>query len=266
VGIINLMPRLQEYEPRLLTPLAQATQESGEFDLEPVFIRLESHGYRSSDPDHLARFYRTFSQALGGAPLDGLILTGAPVEEIPFSEVRYWSELVAILEHARLHLRSSLGLCWGAMAMGGLLGVEKRLFPVKLFGVFEDSCLPDSTWFLHPGRPFLCAHSRHSGLREESLLEASGAGAIRLLSRGRETGFSIFETPDHRLVAHQGHPEYSAERLVFEWERDRMLGRADVLPPARFDPENPQTTWRDHQRSFFLGWLSYLLGPPRPQG
>ncbi len=251
IGIINIMPQLEGYEPSLLGPLARSGH-----DVEPVFIRLESHGYTSSDHATLDRFYRTFDDVSKDGPLDGLILTGAPVEELPFGEVRYWRELAEILEHARTNVQSTLGLCWGGMALGGVLGIEKTVFPRKLFGVYGNEALVPK----HPLVPsaFECAHSRHSGIEREELERAAHAGIVQLLSHGAETGYTMFETPDHRFIAHLGHPEYEGARLVFEWTRDRELGRTDVGPPHAFDVEAPVTRWRKHREGLFRSWVELL--------
>jgi len=132
IGIINIMPRLEAYEPYLLDPLARHAEV-----VEPVFVRLASHGYHSSDRAHLERFYRTFDAAISEAPLDGLIVTGAPVEELPFEQVHYLRELEDILGYARRHVVTTLGLCWGGLLIAHLLGIGKRVFARKLFGVFD---------------------------------------------------------------------------------------------------------------------------------
>jgi homoserine O-succinyltransferase len=257
VGIINIMPRIEAYEPSLLGPLGRVPAR-----IEPVFIRLRSHGYGSSDQGHLDRFYRTFDQVLADGPLDGLILTGAPVEEIPFEQVRYWQELGEILGFARQQIPGTLGICWGGLALGGLVGVKKTLFSRKLFGVFENRVLvPDHPVLQAPGGSFVCAHSRHSGVADAELERAAAEGRVRLLSHAPDTGYSVFETPDQRYLMHLGHPEYEGERLVFEWERDSALGRADVPPPHAFDPLAPSTPWREHREHLLQSWVRRLASP-----
>jgi homoserine O-succinyltransferase/O-acetyltransferase len=257
IGILNIMPRLEAYEPSLLGPLSRVPRL-----IEPVFVRLESHGYGSSDQQHLARHYLPFDRVLAGGAIDGLILTGAPVEELPFKEVRYWRELGEILGYARGHVRSTLGICWGGLALGGLLGIEKTLFPRKLFGVFDNRVLVDGHPLLRaPGGSFRCAHSRHSGVVDDELERAQADGRVRLLSYAPETGYSIFETPDHRYLMHLGHPEYDGARLVFEWERDAALGRPDVEAPRNFDTRAPVTSWHDHREGLLATWTDWLARP-----
>lgn len=254
VGIINLMPKAESYESYLLRPLGNAATL-----VEPVWLRLESHGYSSSNQAHIQQHYRTFAQALGEGQFSGLILTGAPVEELSFERVHYWQELTRILEFAQRNFRSTLGLCWGGLALAKLVGIDKVLFQKKLFGVFLNRNLNHT----HPisgefDDSFSCAHSRHSGTSNRALEDASDRGLVNLLSHGPETGYSLFESSDRRLLMHLGHPEYEANRLVHEWQRDRALGRNDVEPPANFDPDRPLNLWRSHRNALFAEWLQFL--------
>ncbi|HEX5656233.1 MAG TPA: homoserine O-succinyltransferase [Polyangiales bacterium] len=232
VGVINLMPSAEAYEPMLLEPLGRSAHW-----VEPIWIRLASHGYQSSDAAHLARHYRSFDEA--GA-LDGLILTGAPVEELPFAEVRYFAELQGLLERARTSIPSTVGLCWGGMALAQLLGVGKVRFARKLFGVYP----------LEGFGP--CAQSRHAGLDLTQLGEAEAHGSVRVLA-----GDTLVESTDGRYLMHLGHPEYTPARLRFEYLRDRELGRADVDPPlAVEDDASPSPL--PHGITFFANWLAVL--------
>ncbi|MCU0685271.1 MAG: homoserine O-succinyltransferase [Polyangiaceae bacterium] len=252
VGIINVMPKLEAYEPLLLGPLSRLATR-----IEPVFVRLESHKYQSSDHAHLERFYQPLSAHLAAGPLDALVLTGAPVEELELDEVHYWAELRELLVYARSHVPSTLGLCWGGLALAGLLGIPKIALPQKLFGVFDNRTLsPHDPLMVGQAPTFPCAHSRHSGVADEALERAARAGRVRLLSHAPETGYSLFASPGGEYVAHLGHPEYVAERLVFEWRRDVDLGRDDVARPVRLDPAAPTTSWEGHRETFFSRWIT----------
>jgi homoserine O-succinyltransferase/O-acetyltransferase len=250
IGIINIMPRLEAYEGLLLEPLARLAAL-----VDPVFVRLGSHGYQSSDHAHLGQFYRSFEAVTAEAPLDGLILTGAPIEELAFEDVHYFRELEQILGHARRHIAITVGLCWGGMVIGHMLGIGKRVFSHKLFGVFEEQVLVAGHDIVGEAS-FVCAHSRHSGVVEADLERAVHAGAVRVLSRGEQTGHSLFESADQRFLAHLGHPEYDGERLAQEYRRDRDLGRSDVAPPVNLDVDAPVTAWRGHQASLFAGFVA----------
>ncbi|MDB4974237.1 MAG: metA [Myxococcaceae bacterium] len=253
IGIINLMPEAEAYEPMLLTPLGLAA-----YTVEPVWLRLDSHGYASSDLSHLTRFYRRASAVLANTRLDGLIVTGAPVEELPFEQVRYWSELRELLSHAQSTLRSTLGLCWGGMALAKLLGLEKHSFARKLFGVYPLTPVPSRHPLLRGSAPFACAQSRHSGIAEAILSAAEQARIVRLLAHSPEAGHSIFESEDRRFLVHLGHPEYTPARLGFEYRRDRELGRSDVPLPAGVDLAQPAAAPLPHGRDFFAAWLAEL--------
>jgi len=254
VGIINLMPRAENYERYLLRPLDRTL-----LAVSPVWIRLGSHRYSSSDAERIRSAYLTFDEALARGRLDAVVLTGAPVEELAFEEVRYWAELSEILQTCRRGVASTLGLCWGALALARQLGVDKALFPAKLFGVFENRhLLADHPITGGTDDSFWCAHSRHSGILDRDLEREQSAGNVRLLSHGAETGYTVFETVDHRFLMHLGHPEYEAERLVEEWKRDTALGRTDVPRPQNLDLERPRTIWRSHCNELVTQWLRFV--------
>jgi homoserine O-succinyltransferase len=254
VAILNVMPKAESYELQILRPLGRSI-----IQIEPLWIRLHNHQYKSSDRDHIRSSYMTFEEAIRREPVDGLLVTGAPVEEMPYEEVRYWQELAEILRYAREHVVSTLGICWGGMALAKLVGIEKVRLPRKLFGVFPNRSLDP----LHPitgdtDDMFWCPQSRHSGIENSALEAASERGDVRLLSQSDEAGYSIFETPDHRYVMHLGHPEYEPERLVFEYQRDAAAGRSDVAPPVNVNLERPLNTWRSHRNEFFSQWIKLV--------
>jgi homoserine O-succinyltransferase len=254
IGILNIMPRAETYEFNLLLPLGRSILQ-----IDPVWIRLESHVYGSTGEDHLARFYVTFKQAVRDAGLDGLIVTGAPVEEIPFEKVNYWPEVSGILAFAREHISSTLGICWGGLALAKAVGIEKTLYPQKVFGVFKTRNLVSD----HPiigglDDVFWCPQSRHAGIPDEVLERAAEEGRVRLLAHAERGGYVLFETPDHRFVMHLGHHEYNSQRLLVEAERDREQGRKDVGPLQNLDPDKPVNNWRANRNEFFSAWIRYL--------
>lgn len=248
------MPRAESYEAFLTRALSRWPGP-----LSVDWIRLESHTYSSSDQEHIARGYQTFEQVLAGHSLDGLILTGAPVEELAYEAVTYWPELSQILLEARRKIAGTLGLCWGGMALGKLLGFEKHRLEKKLFGVFENRNLrPEGGLLTNEDEWFCCAHSRHAGLADQDLEAGRAAGELRLLAHASDTGYSIFETADQRFVGHLGHPEYEPARLVEEFRRDSALGRTDVGAPRNIDLAAPIDTWGSHRTGFFKAWLARL--------
>ncbi|NOY23529.1 MAG: homoserine O-succinyltransferase [Acidobacteria bacterium] len=253
IGCINIMPEAHTYEPFLLSSLEQSGYKT-----KPVWIRLKSHGYRSTPAAHLARYYVTFEAALAAGPLDGLVITGAPVETFPFSTIHYWPELAEILNYAKESIPSTLGLCWGGIALGKAMGMDEEVYEKKLFGVFSGLSLDPGISLGDNSIRFYCPHSRFAGISVTSLKEAVNSGDGRILAIGPETGPFIFESRDKRFLGHLGHPEYPASRLAHEWERDREKGKADVLPPAHFNPKNPENTWQGHTNAFFSYWLGNL--------
>jgi homoserine O-succinyltransferase len=254
IGVINVMPGGEVYERMLGRALAGTS-----FLVEPRFIRLRTHAYKSTDHAHLDRWYRTYDEVLGEGRLDGLILTGAPIEHLPLAEVRYWPELRGILERAQREGGSTLGLCWGAIALADLVGIGPEVLRGKLFGVFPHAVLSGGGTLLGADPVFTCPHSRHAGLRRADLDRALAADRVSLLAEVDGAGPAVFATRDHRLVAHLGHPEYEAERLAFEWRRDRHKGRADVPEPTGLDVERPSTTWASHTATLFERWIGVAV-------
>ena len=251
IGILNIMPLGEKYEFNILHPLGLSVLQ-----LEPIWIRLESHNYKSWEPKHVDDIYVTYEEAMRDQPLDGLILTGAPVETIDFEDVYYWEEIKTILSDARKNIPSTLGLCWAGFVMAYLEGVKKLNYDHKLFGVFElKNLAPDHPIIGELDDVFFCPQSRHAGMPDEAMEEASESGRLKLLAYGPEAGYSIFSTTDDRFIAHTGHPEYNATRLAEEAKRD--LGNPEVPAPVNFDFNNPLNRWRSHRNIFFAQWVSY---------
>ncbi|MCX7984258.1 MAG: homoserine O-succinyltransferase [Bacteroidetes bacterium] len=257
IGILNIMPKGETYEPYLLYPLSRTI-----IQIEPVWIRLRTHQYKSTDKEHLERNYSYFDDAIKNVPLDGLLVTGAPVEEIEYEQVTYWSELTDIFTYARSSIYSTVGICWGGLALAKMLGIDKVLYPYKVFGVFETRNLNRA----HPitgdmDDIFWCPQSRHSGILDSVLEEEALKGTVHLLAHATKGGYVIFESSDRRFLMHLGHPEYEAQRLVEEYTRDMSLGRTDVLPPENLDIEKPINRWRSHGLEFFAQWVRYIYEP-----
>jgi homoserine O-succinyltransferase len=254
IGILNIMPKAQDYEFNLLFPLGRSVLQ-----IDPVWIRLKTHEYETSDKNHLKKLYINFDDAIRDGILDGLIVTGAPVEEIPYEEVEYWDELKGILTYARSNIASTLGLCWGGLALAKMLDIEKVNYPKKVFGIFESRNLDRK----HPvtgeiDDVFYCPQSRHAGILDSVLEREQEKGNVHLLAHSKEAGYFIFESADRRFIIHLGHPEYNSRRLVEETLRDRQKGRKDVGDPVNFDIENPVNRWRGHRNEFFTQWIKYI--------
>ena len=254
IGILNIMPRAETYEFRLLYPLGRSILQ-----IEPVWIRLKTHNYKSSEKKHLEDFYISFEQSIENTKLDGLIITGAPVEEIPFEDVVYWDEITGILDYAKNNIPSTLGICWGGLALAKYIGIEKEMFDKKLFGVFETRTLHrDHHITSEMDDIFWCPQSRHSGISDRVLEDAENEGRVNLLAHSERGGYVIFETPDTKFLMHLGHPEYHSRRLIEEYERDLKEGRSDVLPPENIDTARPVNRWRAHRFEFFSQWIKFI--------
>ncbi len=249
IGILNIMPLGKQYEFNLLHPLGLSPLQ-----IEPIWIRLKSHSYKTWDLEHLKNLYVHWEEAMSPTPLDGLIITGAPVEHLPFEEVHYWKELANLIEEAKLKCASTIGLCWAGFAMAYMAGVDKKIFNKKLFGVYPmRSLVPGHSLMGTQDDQFFCPQSRHAGLPDVEMEKAEQKGNLRLLAHGEKVGYTIFETPDQRQLMHLGHPEYNVDRLRSEMERDQKRG--DVPPPENFDLTKSNTSWRSHRNLLFQQWL-----------
>ena len=249
IGILNIMPLGKQYEFNLLHPLGLSPLQ-----IEPIWIKLETHSYKTWDINHLNNLYVSWDEANNPKPLDGIIITGAPIEHLDFEEVTYWDEFIKITNQSRDFCASTLGLCWAGFALAYLAGVNKNVFQKKLFGVYPLKSLA-------PGHPlmgtqddeFICPQSRFAGLPDIEMERAQNEGKLNLLAYGDKVGYTIFETPDQRQLIHLGHPEYNVDRLKSEMERDRKRG--DVPPPENFDLTKSNTSWRSHRNLLFQQWL-----------
>ncbi|ERP39031.1 homoserine O-acetyltransferase/O-succinyltransferase family protein [Chitinivibrio alkaliphilus] len=253
IGILNIMPEAENYEFNLLFPLGRSVLQ-----IQPIWIKLDSHTYASSDSQHLQRHYQRFFDAVEEKHLDGFIISGAPVEQIPFTEVHYWQELQEIMAYARENIVSTLGICWGGMALTKYLGIEKRLYEKKLFGVFETHNIAQN----HPitgemDDIYWCPNSRYAGYEDRDLEHARDAGKIDLLAHSPEAGYLIYESSDHRFLMHLGHFEYNADRLVEEYRRDLEKGVV-IDAPLNVDLHHPVNRWRTHNLEFFSEWIRYV--------
>ncbi len=257
IGVVNLMPRLETYEPSLRALFAAAG-----VPVSLVFVRLRTHVYRSSDPAHLSASYVDFGTALASGPLDGLLLTGAPVEHLPVSEVRYWPELEAHLRAVRAAGTGILGICWGAMALAELAGLSKVVYPRKVFGQFVHRNTPAAAALLGlSGAHFVGPQSRFAGFTAAEVERAEQAGEITLLADAPGAGPTLLATPDARVFMHLGHPEYDLDRLGYEWQRDQAAGRTDVDPPVGYAHGAPTQDWREDSAAFLRAWLGTLRRP-----
>jgi homoserine O-succinyltransferase len=261
IAIVNLMPTKIATETQLLRLLGNTPVQ-----VDITLIRADNHISRNTDGWHLERFYTTFS-AVRGQKFDGMIITGAPVEQLPFEQVDYWSDLVDIMEYSRTHVFSTMHLCWGAQAaLYHHFGIPKHMLEQKKFGVFEHRINRRLTkLFRGFDDVFYCPHSRHSEIRRE---DVQGVADLEILAESEEAGVCILKGGKHRHFYMTGHLEYDADTLALEYFRDRDKG-LDIAMPAHYfpgdDPEQtPRVTWRAHANLFFSNWLNFFVYQETP--
>ncbi|MBU0756464.1 MAG: homoserine O-succinyltransferase [Nanoarchaeota archaeon] len=254
IGIINIMPKAEEYEKNLLFALGKTDHL-----IEPVWIRLSNHSYSSSNKEHIEKNYIYFDDAIRKG-IQGLILSPAPVEDLLFEEVTYWNEILDILKYAEKNLASTLGLCWGGLALAKYLGIEKENYEKKIFGVYKTSnLLPHHIITENMDDSFYCPQSRHAGISDDVLEAEQRQNHLTLLCYTKNAGYTVFESNDKKFLMHLGHPEYHTTRLVEEYARDIKNNRKDVPVPFNVNLKNPENMWRSHSKEFFSGWIKTII-------
>lgn len=248
--ILNLMPNKIDTETQLLRLISQSPLQ-----IDVDFLKIASHNHKNTSIHHLSKFYLEFSQIKDWS-YDGFIITGAPIEKLPFEEVDYWNELQEIMDWSQIYVTSTIHICWGAQAsLYHHFGVEKVMYDQKLFGVFEQR--KSSTDRLLRGFDdiFTCPQSRYTGLVESTIdperlviTSESKVGPTMLISKDRHDIFIL------------GHWEYDSDSLKKEYYRDRESGLDTALPENYFpndDPEQePINNWRAHANLFYHNWLN----------
>ena len=255
IGILNLMPLKEDTELQLLRSLSNTPLQ-----VDVTFLTVASHESKNTSKSHLNKFYQHFDE-IKDQYLDGLIITGAPVEHLPYEEVDYWEELCDIMDWSRTHVYSTMHICWGAQA--GLYyhyGIEKHLLPQKMFGIFPQK-LCDEYNFLTNGfdEIHMTPHSRHTAIDEEQLKRAK---ELEVLSCSEVSGTNICATADFRQIFILGHLEYGVETLAQEYFRDLNQHKPIQIPVNYFpddDPSRPPVlTWRSHANLLYRNWLNYV--------
>lgn len=261
IVILNLMPVKQTTETQLLRLLGNTPLQ-----VDIVLLHPGSHTSKNTSEEHLSTFYKTFDE-IKDEKFDGMIITGAPVEQLPFHEVTYWKELQQILDWKLTNVTSTLHICWGAQA--GLyhhFGVPKHPLPEKLFGVFAHTVnKPNVKLFRGFDSVFHIPHSRHTENRREDIEKVA---ELEILSESEEAGVYIVATKDGRQIFVTGHSEYDQGTLRDEYERDRSRGLDIAIPKHYFpndDPSQPPVVnWRAHANLLFSNWLNYYVYQETP--
>ena len=261
IAILNLMPLKITTETDLIRLLSNTPLQ-----LDIQFMKLQSHTPKNTPIEHMMMFYRDFEE-MRHEKYDGMIITGAPVEQLDFEDVSYWSEISEIFTWARTHVTSTLYICWAAQA--GLYyhyGVPKYPLSSKMFGVFPQTTLEAKLpIFRGFDDVFQMPHSRHTELRREDILANPD---LQLIAEGEESGVSIIMARGGREFFITGHMEYAPDTLDREYQRDKDV-RTDVSMPRNYyrnnNPANgPVVTWRAHANLFYSNWINYYIYQETP--
>ena len=256
IGILNLMPIKQDTELQLLRALSNSP-----LHVDVTFVKMNSHISLNTSSKHLNKFYNTFDE-VKHRKFDGLIITGAPVEQISFEEVDYWPELCEIMEWSKNHVTSTFHICWGAQA--GLYyhyGLQKRLLPEKLFGVYEHKVMNRKIPLVRGFDDyFMIPHSRHTTVLTEDI---HGCEALTVLAESREAGVLLCIAEEGKQIFVMGHPEYDRYTLENEYKRDKDKG-LPIKPPKNYypnddDTQKPNLQWRAHSNNLYTNWLNYYV-------
>ena len=261
IVILNLMPLKITTETDLIRLLSNTPLQ-----LEISFMKLKSHTPKNTPIEHMMMFYRDFAE-MRQEKFDGMIITGAPVEQLEFEDVYYWDEITEIFSWARTHVTSTLYICWAAQA--GLYyhyGIPKYPLPMKMFGIFSQKPLdPQLPIFRGFDDEFMMPHSRHTEIRREDILANPN---LSLIAESEDCGVSVVMAREGREFFITGHLEYAPNTLDNEYKRDKDI-RKDVAPPLNYyrnnNPANPPlVTWRSHANLFYTNWINYYVYQETP--
>ncbi|MBF1761992.1 MAG: homoserine O-succinyltransferase, partial [Veillonella sp.] len=254
--LVNLMPTKEVTETQILRALSNTPLQ-----LNMTLLHTASHKATNTDEEYLHTFYRTFDQVKDKF-FDGMIITGAPVELMPFESVDYWDELVEIMDWSEDHVFSTLYLCWGAQA--GLyhhFGIDKQVMDHKLFGVYEHEIYNMQPNLLRGfDEIFWMPHSRHT---TNSLAEVKANRNLEILAGSEVTGAAIVRSKDNKHIFVFGHAEYDRDTLKREYDRDRSRG-LDIAVPDNYYPDDdpskvPIVRWRSVSTLLYTNWLNYYV-------
>ncbi len=261
IAIVNLMPKKIETETQILRLLSNTPLQ---VDIE--LIQMASHVTKNTPIEHLTKFYKTFDD-VKDQRFDGLIITGAPVEQIPFEDVDYWKELCGIMEWSKKNVYSTWHICWGAQA--GLYyhyDVPKYDLPAKMFGVFPHKAEVSNHPLLRGfDEKFSVPHSRHTEIKR---MDVEKVKQLHILASSPESGVNIIADETERQFFITGHFEYDRFTLANEYFRDKDKGLPIDVPKHYFpydDPSQPpHFNWRAHANLLFSNWLNYCVYQKTP--
>ena len=261
IALLNLMPTKVVTETQLSRLLGNTPLQ-----VELELIQVRSHKSKNTSQEHMLAFYKAFDE-VENQFFDGMIITGAPVELMPFQEVEYWDELCHIMEWSKTHVHSTFHICWGAQAaLYYHFGIEKVPLAKKLFGVFPHKVVYKNPILLRGFDDiFWVPHSRHTTVRWE---DVAAVPEIKILAGSEEAGLYAMITPGGRQVFITGHSEYDPETLQLEYLRDKNAGLPIDVPKNYFpdddDTKPPMVRWRGHANLLYSNWLNYIVYQTTP--
>ncbi len=255
IGLLNLMPKKIQTENQFAR-LIGATP----LQIELTLIRMSEHRTKTTAADHMESFYRTF-QKVKHEKFDGLIITGAPIEHLPFEDVTYWDELTQVFEWTQTHVLSTFGVCWGGMAMiNHFHGVRKHDLEHKAFGCFRHrNLMPASPYLRGFSDDCVVPVSRWTEIRQD---EIDAIPDLVTLLGSDEVGPCLVEDPKHRALYIFNHFEYDSDTLKQEYDRD-VAAQAKIVLPVNYYPDNdparvPQNRWRSHAHLLYGNWINQI--------
>ncbi|MGN0744765.1 MAG: homoserine O-succinyltransferase [Christensenellales bacterium] len=255
IAILNLMPTKETTETQLIRLLSNSPLQ-----INVTLIKTDTYEATHASPDHMTRFYKSLDE-IQTMRFDGMIVTGAPVETIPFEEVKYWKELEKIIDFADSNVTSTIYICWGAQAaLYHKFGVTKHMLDKKLFGIFPTHAVVKNDMLLKGmDDTFYIPSSRHTGIDETALRNNPN---IKILAEGDETGVAIAKTIDNKSFFFTGHSEYDRYTLRNEYLRDLEKGLPIERPKNYFaddDVDKVDMKWRSTANLLFYNWLNYYV-------
>lgn len=261
IVILNLMPLKITTETDLIRLLSNTPLQ-----MDICFMKLQSHTPKNTPVEHMMMFYKSFEE-LSSQKFDGMIITGAPIENMDYEAVEYWEEIQAIFNWSRTHVTSTMFLCWGAMAgLYHFYGIPKYPLPKKMFGIFQQQTLnPALPIFRGFDDTFFMPQSRHTEVRKEDILAHK---ELEIIAESPESGVSIVMARGGREFFITGHLEYAPDTLDREYKRDKGK-RGDVDVPVNYYMNNnpakpPIVTWRAHANLFYSNWINYYVYQETP--
>ena len=254
--ILNLMPLKQDTELQLLRAMSNTPLQ-----IDITFMQMETHVSKNTSASHLLKFYNTFSE-IKKQKFDGMIITGAPVEQLEFEKVNYWNEISEIMEWSNTHCTSTLHICWGAQA--GLYyhyGVRKELLEEKLSGIYSHTVLERKVPLMRGFDDiFFAPNSRYTGVSKKDI-EANEK--LTILAESKEAGVYIVLADEGKHIFVLGHPEYDRLTLDQEYKRDLEKGINPSIPvnyyPYDDVTEKPNLSWRSNANNLYTNWLNYYV-------